>query len=165
MTRGPGGEDVWDGAGIGIIPPPLLAEDLMKRTVFLPVLAMTMLSACATKTAPSPVDLAPAPAATSPSTPPPPPKETPASALIDPSGTTPEAAVEVPKDAPGHGIDFQNNWIFDHYGRFRRTFGGVAQREGRRYDVVKVELWKDHSIQTIYFDITENWNAWTPEMH
>jgi hypothetical protein len=134
----------------------------MKRTQFLPALLVAM--ACASNPAPTPVDTPPAPAVTSaPSAPPP--KETAAATLIDASGTTPEAAVEVPKDAPGHGIDFENNWIFDHYGKFRRTFGGVAQREGRRYDVVKVELWKDHSIQTIYFEITENWNAWTPEMH
>lgn len=92
-------------------------------------------------------------------------KPVPAAALVDPIGTTPEASVEVPKMAPGHGVDFENNWIFDRYGKFRRTFGGVAQKDGRRYDVIKVELWSDHSEKTIYFDITENWNAWTPDMH
>jgi hypothetical protein len=61
------------------------------------------------------------------------------------------------------GIDFQNNWIFDRYGRFRRTGGGIAHAgEGsatRRYEVVKIEL-ADHSQRTVYFDITENEKTW-----
>ena len=69
----------------------------------------------------------------------------------------------VPADAPNEGIDFQNNWIFDRYGRFRRAGGGLAHAgEGsaaRRYEVVKVEL-ADHSERTIYFDITENEKNW-----
>ena len=83
----------------------------------------------------------------------------------DPIGLSVEGAVLVPKEAPDHGIPFENDWIFDRFGKFRRTFGGLAQKDGRHYDLVKVELWSDHSEKTIYFDITENWNAWTPEKH
>lgn len=72
----------------------------------------------------------------------------------------------VPADAPNEGIDFQNNWIFDRYGRFRRAGGGLAHAgEGsaaRRYEVVKVEL-ADHSERTIYFDITENEKNWASQ--
>jgi hypothetical protein len=86
-----------------------------------------------------------------------------AEALVDHTGDSPETAVTVPTDAPNEGIDFQNNWIFDRYGRFRRAGGGIAHAgEGsatRRYEVVKVEL-ADHSQRTVYFDITENEKTW-----
>jgi hypothetical protein len=86
-----------------------------------------------------------------------------AAALVDHTGDSPETAVTVPADAPNEGIDFQNNWIYDRYGRFRRQGGGIAHAgEGsalRRYEVVKIEL-ADHSERTIYFDITENEKTW-----
>ena len=86
-----------------------------------------------------------------------------AAALVDHSGDSPETAVTVPTDAPNEGIDFQNNWIFDRYGRFRRQGGGIAHAGGgaalRRYEVVKIEL-ADHSERTVYFDITENEKTW-----
>ncbi len=112
-------------------------------------------AACVSKpqTAPSPA--APVAAA--------PPAAISAAALVDHTGDSPETAVTVPADAPNEGIDFQNNWIYDRYGRFRRQGGGIAhQGEGaalRRYEVVKVEL-ADHSERTIYFDITENEKTW-----
>ena len=84
--------------------------------------------------------------------------------MVDHTGDSPETAVTVPTDAPNEGIDFQNNWIFDRYGRFRREGGGIAHAgEGsatRRYEVVKIEL-ADHSERTVYFDITENERTWT----
>jgi lipoprotein-anchoring transpeptidase ErfK/SrfK len=86
-----------------------------------------------------------------------------AEALVDHTGDSPETAVTVPADAPNEGIDFQNNWIYDRYGRFRRAGGGIAHAgEGsalRRYEVVKIEL-ADHTERTIYFDITENEKTW-----
>jgi hypothetical protein len=86
-----------------------------------------------------------------------------AAALVDHTGDSPETAVMVPAHAPNEGIDFQNNWIFDRYGRFRRAGGGIAHAgEGsalRRYEVVKIEL-ADHSERTVYFDITENEKTW-----
>jgi len=86
-----------------------------------------------------------------------------ADALVDHTGDSPETAVTVPADAPNEGIDFQNNWIYDRYGRFRRAGGGIAHAgEGsalRRYEVVKIEL-ADHSERTVYFDITENEKTW-----
>jgi hypothetical protein len=112
--------------------------------------------ACAPKPQPAPVPTpvtaaAPKPAAVS------------AEALVDHTGDSPETAVVVPTDAPNEGIDFQNKWIFNRYGRFRRTFGGLAHAgEGsatRRYEVVKIEL-ADHSLRTVYFDITENEKTW-----
>ena len=87
----------------------------------------------------------------------------PASDLDDHLGDSPETAVPVPRDAPNEGIDFQNNWIYRRYGRFRRSKGGIAHAgEGssiRRYEVVTFEL-PDHSERTVYFDITENMLTW-----
>ena len=88
-----------------------------------------------------------------------------AAAMVDHLGDSPDTAVRVPADAPNDGIDFQNNWIYDRYGRFRRAKWGIAHAgEGntqRRYEVVTIEL-TDHSQRTLYFDITENWAAWQP---
>jgi lipoprotein-anchoring transpeptidase ErfK/SrfK len=113
---------------------------------------------CAPKPQPAPVAApvvaAPQPAAVS------------AAALVDHTGDSPETAVIVPTDAPNEGIDFQNNWIYDRFGRFRRAGGGIAHAgEGsatRRYEVVKIEL-ADHSERTVYFDITENEKTWASQ--
>jgi hypothetical protein len=125
----------------------------MRRHRILIIAAVVV--ACAPKPQPAPaaapVTTAPKPAAVS------------AEALVDHTGDSPETAVVVPTDAPNEGIDFQNNWIFDRYGRFRRSGGGIAHAgEGsatRRYEVVKIEL-ADHSLRTVYFDITENEKTW-----
>src|SRR6185436_6119836 len=60
--------------------------------------------------------------------------------LVDHSGDSTQTAIAVPADAPDGGVEFQNRWIFDHYGRFRRKGGGTGTAEGRRYNVVKIEL-------------------------
>jgi hypothetical protein len=116
-------------------------------------------AACTPKPQPAPV-AAPAAAAAAAAAKPP---AVSAEALVDHTGDSPETAVVVPTDAPNEGIDFQNNWIFDRYGRFRRAGGGIAHAgEGsalRRYEVVKIEL-ADHSERTVYFDITENEKTW-----
>lgn len=124
----------------------------MRKELILTVVAFC--AACAPKPQPAAVVApvtAPKPAAVA------------ATALVDHTGDSPETAVVVPTDAPNEGIDFQNHWIFDRYGRFRRTFFGIAHAgEGsatRRYEVVKVEL-ADHSLRTVYFDITENEKTW-----
>lgn len=132
----------------------------MRRQLILATIAAAAAAAACT-TSPPPAAV-PAPVAVpAPSTP----TETPAAALVDHTGDSPETAVPVPADAPNEGIDFQNNWIFDRYGRFRRIKGGIAHAgEGsalRRYEVVTFEL-TDHSEHTVYFDITENWKNWTP---
>ena len=119
------------------------------------ILIIAAAVACAPKPAPTPVA---APAAAAPK-----PAVVAFATLVDHTGDSPETAVVVPTNAPNEGIDFQNNWIFDRYGRFRRAGGGIAHAgEGsalRRYEVVKVEL-ADHSERTIYFDITENEKTW-----
>jgi hypothetical protein len=88
-----------------------------------------------------------------------------ATELVDREGDSTQTAVHVPADAPNDGIDFQNNWIYDRYGRFRRRGWAIAHEgEGsakRMYEVVEIEL-ADHSERKVYFDITENWNAWRP---
>jgi len=72
-------------------------------------------------------------------------------------------AISVPADAPDGGADFENHWIFDRYGRFRRNGGGTGTLDGRRYNVVKIEL-PDGEKKTVYFDITENWQrSLTPQ--
>jgi hypothetical protein len=45
----------------------------------------------------------------------------------------------------------------ERYGKFRRYFGGTGTANGRRYDVVKIEL-PNGEKKTVYFDITENWD-------
>ncbi|MBV8544825.1 MAG: hypothetical protein JO093_21955 [Acidobacteria bacterium] len=125
----------------------------MRRQLILTVAAVVV--ACAPKPQPAPViapaAVAPKPAAVS------------AEALVDHTGDSPETAVTVPADAPNEGIDFQNHWIFDRFGRFRRTGGGIAHAGEssamRRYEVVKIEL-PDHSQHTVFFDITENEKTW-----
>jgi hypothetical protein len=87
--------------------------------------------------------------------------ETPAASLADHLGDSTATAVTVPADAPEEGVPFENNWIFDRFGRFRKIGAGTGQQDGRRYDVIKFEL-PDHSEHTVYFDITENWRLWTP---
>jgi lipoprotein-anchoring transpeptidase ErfK/SrfK len=130
----------------------------MRQHLILAIAAATV--ACATKPQPSPAASRPAS-----------PVATPAAALVDHTGDSPETAVSVPADAPNEGIDFQNNWIYDRYGKFRRSGGGIAHAgEGaglRRYEVVKIEL-PDHSERTVYFDITENektWKSSPPQPH
>jgi hypothetical protein len=126
----------------------------MRKELILTIAAAAV--ACTTKPQPVPVAApvsaaAPQPAAVS------------AAALVDHTGDSPETAVVIPANAPNEGIDFQNNWIFERYGRFRRAGGGIAHAgEGsatRRYEVVKIEL-ADHSERTVYFDITENEKTW-----
>jgi hypothetical protein len=125
----------------------------MRKELILTVVAVC--AACAPKPQPAPVV---APVAAAPKA-----AAVAATALVDHTGDSPETAVVVPTDAPNEGIDFQNNWIFDRYGRFRRAGGGIAHAgEGsatRRYEVVKIEL-ADHSLRTVYFDITENEKTW-----
>lgn len=133
----------------------------MHRTLILATIAAAA-AACATTPkppapVPPPASTAAAPVAASTAV-------IPATALADHEGDSPETAVTVPANAPNEGIDFQNNWIFGRYGRFRRSGGGIAHAgEGsaaRRYEVVKIEL-ADHSERTVYFDITENEKTWT----
>ena len=88
-------------------------------------------------------------------------KPIPAAALADVAGESTDTAVTVPADAPKGGVDFENNWIFDRFGRFRRNAGGTGTLYGRRYDVVKIEL-PNGDKKTVYFDITENWKRWSP---
>jgi len=89
------------------------------------------------------------------------PHEVSASALVDHSGDSPATAIEVPAAAPDGGVEFENQWIYERYGRFRRTAGGTGSAEGRRYDVVKIEL-ANGEQKSVYFDITENWKRWSP---
>ena len=82
--------------------------------------------------------------------------------LTDHLGDSPGTAVQVPADAPNEGVDFDNNWIYDRFGRFRRVKWGLAHDDQRRYDVITVEL-SDASLHTVYFDITEMWKNWKPK--
>lgn len=114
------------------------------------VAATSILGGCATQ----PATPAPAPV-------PVPQPATPAAALVDHTGDSIETAVTVPADAANGGWNFTNDWIFDRIGKFRRTGGGTGMAGPRRYNVVEVETPKgDH--YKFFFDITENWNRWTP---
>ena len=82
-----------------------------------------------------------------------PPASSPSSRSIA-EGESLEAAVLVPAGNEEDGIDWENKWIYDHYGRFRRRSGGLASSNGRRYDVITVEL-SDHTERVLYFDVTD----------
>src|SRR5947209_19218813 len=84
----------------------------MRKELILTIAAAA--AACAPKPQPAPV-AAPVAAAA------PKPVAVSAEALVDHIGDSPETAVVVPTNAPNEGIDFQNNWIYDRYGRFRRA--------------------------------------------
>ena len=119
------------------------------------VLAVALLAGCVARKAPPAPQPGPVPTPAPPT----------AAALVDHEGDSPQTAVPVPKDAPNEGIDFQNNWMFDRYGRFRRRSWGIAHAgEGsalRRYKVITIEL-ADHTERKVFFDITENWATWQP---
>lgn len=106
-----------------------------------------MLVACASS-APAPAANADVHAAASE----PPPKRSPASLVEE--GATVDAAVLVPASDEQAGVDWENDWIYRHYGRFRKKTVALASREGRRYDVITVEL-GDHTERVLYFDITD----------
>ena len=92
---------------------------------------------------------------------PPPPHAVPAAQLEDHEGDSTDTAVTVPADAPEDGVRFENDWIYDRIGRFRRVSQGTGVLNNRRYDVIEVETPAgDH--KKYYFDITDNWNRWQP---
>ncbi|MDQ3282226.1 MAG: hypothetical protein M3Q69_12525 [Acidobacteriota bacterium] len=124
----------------------------MKRAA----LFLAALAACRTATpvAQTPA-AAPAPAApqqTQTATPP-----ASAEELVDHAGDSTQTAISVPADVTDGGELFENQWIFSRYGRFRRLGGGTGSAEGRRYNVVKIEL-ANGEKKTVYFDITEYWS-------
>lgn len=122
------------------------------------ILAMTLLCAsCAT----APTTPAPAAAATPAPAVKPAPAPVSAEEMVDHAGDSLDTAITIPTDAPKGGVDFENNWIYDRYGRFRREGGGTGTAAGRRYDVVKIEL-PNGEHKSVYFDITENWLQWSP---
>lgn len=128
----------------------------MRRSILL--LAVLSAAACTSTTKPADTPRA----AVQPAPPPAPPAAaTAAPDLTDHLGDSVVTAVEVPKDAPNEGIDFENQWIYGRFGRFRREKWAIANHDGREYKVVTVEL-ADHTRRTVYFDVTNSWKAWTP---
>ncbi len=143
----------------------------MRRLV---LISIVLAAGCATAPPAAPIaspteTVPPAPAAIAPPAAVPVPEEpkTPlpkvkmAADLTDHFGDSIETAVPVPKDAPNEGVDFQNRWMFDRFGRFRRMKYGMGHAGDRRYDVITIEL-PDHSEHTVFFDITELWANWKP---
>jgi len=111
---------------------------------------MLLLAGCAAAPAPQPAPQ-PKPAE----------KVTPAAALTDRAGDSVETAVAVPADAPNEGIDFENNWIYDRYGRFRRQGWGIGHAGDRQIKTITVEL-PDGSLHKVFFDVTELWKRTMP---
>ncbi len=86
-----------------------------------------------------------------------PPASVSSAALEDHAGDSTDTAIAIPADAPDGGVKFENDWIYDRYGRFRRRGGGTGVLSGRRYNVVQIEL-PNGDQKAVYFDITDNWN-------
>lgn len=117
----------------------------MKR-IAIPLL-LTMLACATPRTPPTPAVV---------EAPPPPPTPAPPPDLVDHAGDSIITAIAVPANEPDGGVEYQNRWIYHQYGRFRRTGGGTGTAEGRRYNVVNIEL-PDGRKKIVYFDITELW--------
>lgn len=100
---------------------------------------------------------APPPAAAPGSTPSPTPPPVSAATLQDHYGDSPETAVTVPVE--GDEVKFENEWMYDRFGRFRRLKFAVAHKGDRHYDEITIEL-PDHSQHVVYFDITDLWAKW-----
>ncbi|MGZ4810207.1 MAG: hypothetical protein ACXVJT_01970 [Thermoanaerobaculia bacterium] len=81
--------------------------------------------------------------------------------LVDREGDSTDTAAVVPADAPEEGVKFENDWIYDRVGRFRRLSHGTGVLHDRRYDVIEVET-PSGEKHKFYFDITENWKKWNP---
>lgn len=107
-----------------------------------------VLCAFACAHAPSPSTATPTP------TPAPPPVS--AEETVDHWGDSPQTAVSVPADAPDGGAAFENDWLLTQYGKVQRNGGGTGTLDGRRYNVVKIEL-PNGERRSVYFDITELW--------
>lgn len=84
-----------------------------------------------------------------------------ASSLEEHPGASFAEAVLVPRDAPGEGTPFESDWIYLHFGAFRRQNGGMTSRDGRHFDVITFET-RDRAVHTVYFDTTDLWNALYP---
>ena len=69
-------------------------------------------------------------------------------------GASLEAAVIAPLMTEKEGVEWENRWILDHYGKFRKKTVALAGAGGRQYDVITVEL-ADHTEKVLYFDITD----------
>jgi hypothetical protein len=121
-------------------------RELLEMRAEMRALPLLLCLGCATRPAVAPP---PAPHAA-------PPPVAAAAELVDHSGDSTQTAIAVPADAPDGGVDFQNRWIYARYGRFRRTGGGTGVADGRRYNVVKIEL-SSGETRSVYFDITELW--------
>lgn len=128
----------------------------------LAALALGCALGCATTPAAdsTPTSSAAAPAP-SPAAPAAPAREVSAADLVDHTGDSTQTAVTVPPDAPNEGVDFQNEWIFQHFGRFRRSkfaMGHAPDTAGqeRHYDIITVEL-PDGSFHEVFFDMTDFW--------
>ncbi len=128
----------------------------MKARLKLLGVTVILTSACSTSGTAPQARPNPAPSATTASAEQP----IPASALEDHEGDSVETAVAVPADARDEGVPFENEWIFQRFGKFRRLGGGTGKLDGRRYDVIEIELWGGEK-RKLYFDITENWSRWT----
>ena len=68
-------------------------------------------------------------------------------------GSSVESAVLVEAATESAGVAWENDWIYRHYGRFRKQSVALASMTSRRFDVITVEL-ADHSRKVVYFDIT-----------
>ena len=75
-----------------------------------------------------------------------------ASAPVE-EGASFDAAVVVEAGDERSGVARENEWIFRHYGRFRKKTVALASFLERRFDVITVEL-SDHTEKILYFDIT-----------
>ena len=105
------------------------------------VLVAAIDCAARAKTAPSSNDLPPRlPAAT------------PTPALLE-EGTALDSAVLVEASDERSGVDWENDWIWRHYGRFRKKQVHLLDAGDRKIDAIDVEL-ADHTEKTLYFDIT-----------
>jgi hypothetical protein len=69
-------------------------------------------------------------------------------------GSSPDRAVEVPRDTESEGVAWEYAWIREHYGEYRKKEQGLVMNPGgRALDRVTVQL-SDGTEKTFYFDIS-----------
>jgi hypothetical protein len=68
-------------------------------------------------------------------------------------GASIDSAVLVNAETERTGVDWEDDWIWRHYGRFRKKTVALASRNGRRYDRITIEA-ADHTEHVLFFDIT-----------
>ena len=75
-------------------------------------------------------------------------------------GSSIDQAIVVTRDREREGVEWENAWIREHFGRFQlKQQRLILKEDGRPVDEIIVEL-SDGTIKTLYFDITRSFGRY-----